>query len=122
MGSAPLEKLHSLRHVAITPCIRNPGNVDLAQMTVAEELAKLDAFRGLTAEVAEAAEDLSGEADEAVTWRLSQAAEARNRAMRSQQEDTAEYDLGDNGARINRDERNALDDLLGKIKFSKPPR
>ncbi len=122
LGSAPLEKLHSLRHVAITPCIRNPGNVELAQMTVAEELAKLDAYRGLTAEVAEAAEDLSGEADEAVTWRLSQAAEARNRAMRSQQEDTAEYDLGDNGARINRDERNALDDLLGKIKFSKPHR
>ena len=122
LGSAPLEKLHSLRHVAITPCIRNPGNVELAQMTVAEELAKLDAYRGLTAEVAEAAEDLSGEADEAVTWRLSQAAEARNRAMRSQQEDKAEYDLGDNGARINRDERNALDDLLGKIKFSKPHR
>ena len=120
LGAAPLEKLHALRHVAITPCIRNPGNVDLAQMTVAEELAKLDAYRGLSAEVAEAAEDLSGEADEAVTWRLSQAAEARNRAMRSQQEDKAEYDLGDNGARINRDERNALDDLLGKIKFSKP--
>ena len=122
LGPAPLEKLHGLRHVAITPCIRNPGNVDLAQMTVAEELAKLDAFRGLTAEVAEAAEDMSGEADEAVTWRLSQAAEARNRAMRSQQEDKAEYDLGDNGARINRDERNALDDLLSKIKFSKPHR
>ncbi|WP_050930260.1 DNA primase [Aestuariivita boseongensis] len=120
LGPVPLEKLHGLRHVAITPCIRNPGDVDLAQMTVAEELAKLDAYRGLMAEVAEAVEDLGGEADEAVTWRLSQAAEARNRAMRSQQEDKAEYDLGDNGARINRDERNALDDLLGKIKFSKP--
>ena len=120
LGAGPLENLHALRHVAITPCIRNPGNADLAQMTVAEELQKLDAYRGLMAEVAEAAEDLGGDADEAVTWRLSQAAEARNRAMRSQQEDTAEYDLGANGARINRDERDALDALLDKIGLSKP--
>ncbi|MFY9212631.1 MAG: DNA primase [Aestuariivita sp.] len=122
LGPAPLEKLHGLRHVAIAPCIRQPGNVVLAQMTLAEELAKLDAYRGVLAEVAEAAEDMSGEADEAVTWRLSQAAEARNRAMRSHQEDKAEYDLGNNGARINRDEREAFDALLGKISFSKPRR
>ena len=76
----------------------------------------------LTAEIAEAAEDLGGVADEAVTWRLSQAAEARNRAMRSQQEDKAEYDLGENGARINRGEREALNALLENISFSKPRR
>ena len=120
LGAAPLENLQALRHVAITPCIRNPGNADLAQMTVAEELEKLDAYRGLMAEVAEAAEDMGGDADEAVTWRLTKAAEARNSAMRSQQEDKAEYDLGANGARINRDERDALDALLKKIGFSKP--
>jgi DNA primase len=122
LGAAPLEKLHALRHVAITPCVRNPGDPELARMTVAEELAKLSAMRGVLAEVAEAAEDLGGIADEAVTWRLGQAAEARNRAMRSQQEDKAEYDLGDNGARINRDERAALDALLENISFSKPRR
>ena len=65
---------------------------------------------------------LRGVADEAVTWRLSQAAEARNRAMRSQQEDKAEYDLGENGARINRGEREALNALLENISFSKPRR
>ena len=122
LGHRPLEKLHGLRHVAITPCIRHPGNRELAQMTVAEELAKLETHRGLVAEVAEAAEDMGGEADEAVTWRLSQAAEARNRAMRSQQEDRAEYDVGDNGARINREERDALDALLDQISFSKDRR
>lgn len=116
LGPAPLENLFALRHVAITPAIRNPGDVDLAQMTLAEELAKLDAQRGLNAEIAEAAEDVD---DEAVTWRLGQAAEARNKAVRSQHKDTAEYDTGHNGARINRDERNALDALLERINSSK---
>ncbi|QBF31216.1 DNA primase [Thalassococcus sp. S3] len=122
LGPAPLEKLHGLRHVAITPCLRKPGDVEMAQMTVAEELAKLQARRGLSAEIADAAEDLTGVADEAVTWRLAQAAEARNRATRSQQEDTTEYETGENGARINRDERTAFDALLDKISYSKPGR
>jgi DNA primase len=122
LGPAPLEKLFSLRHVAITPCIRKPGDDDLVQMTIAEELAKLKAFRGLETEVAEAVEDLSDVADEAITWRLGQAAEARNNALRSQQQDRSEYDVGENGARINRDERNAFDALLEKITYSKPGR
>ena len=88
-------------------------------MTVAEELAKLTCQRGLISEIAEAEEDLEGLADEAVTWRLSQAAEARNRALRSQQQDRTEYDTGPNGARINRDERSALDALMDKITFTK---
>jgi DNA primase len=120
IGPDALENLHRSRHVAITPCVRRPGDADLARTTVAEEMAKLDAYRGLVAEIAEAAEDIAASADEAMTWRLRQAAEARNRAMRSQQEDRAEYDLGDNGARINRDERSAFDALLGKISYSKP--
>ena len=122
LGPAPLEKLFSLRHVAITPCIRKPGDDDLVQMTIAEELAKLKAFRGLETEVAEAVEDLSDVADEAITWRLGQAAEARNNALRSQQQDRSEYDVGENGARINRDERSAFDALLEKITYSKPGR
>ena len=118
-GAETLEKLHAARHVAISPCMRKPGDLDLARMTVAEELAKLEAHRGLSAEIEEAEEDLGGIADEAVTWRLGQAAEARNRAMRSGLEDRAEYDIGENGARINRDERNAFDALLQKIGYSK---
>ena len=122
LGDAALEKLMSLPHVALAPPVRSPGNVDLARQTVAEELAKIEAARGLHAEISEAAEDIAGIADEAVTWRLSQAAEAHNRAVRSQQEDKEEYDLGDNGARINRGEREKFDALLDKIGFSKPER
>ena len=120
MGGDTLENLTALRHVAISPCIRNPGDLEVARMTLAEELAKLESQRGLSAEIAEAAEELSGVADEAMTWRLAQAAQARNKAERSEHEDKAEYDTGDNGARIKRDERNAFDALLDQIKYSKP--
>lgn len=120
IGDRTLENLMSLRHVAISPSVRNPGDTDLAKLTLAEEFAKLEAARGLSDEIEEAQTDLSGPADEALTWRLGEAAETRNRAMRSGQEDQVEYEVGTNGARINRDERNAFDALLNKIGYSKP--
>ena len=122
LGPEPLEKLMALPHVAIAASVRNPGEAEIARMTLSEELTKLEAQRGLSAEVSEASEDIDGLADEAMTWRLGQAAEARNRAVRSEQEDRAEYDLGENGARIKRDEKEQFDELLGKITFSKPGR
>ncbi len=122
LGAGALENLTALRHVAISPCVRDPGNVETARMTLAEELAKLESRRGLSAEIAEAAEELSGVADEAMTWRLGQAAQARNKAERSENEDKAEYDIGDNGARIKRDERSAFDALVDQINYAKPRR
>ncbi|MEC7964016.1 MAG: DNA primase, partial [Pseudomonadota bacterium] len=88
-------------------------------MSVAEELAKLQATRGLDAEIEEAAEELGASDDDTLTRRLHQATETRNRALRSEQEDRAHYDVGENGARINRDERDAFDAILGKINFSR---
>ena len=61
-------------HVAITPAVRKPGDLALARLTLTEELAKLKTVRGLSEEIAEAEEDLMGVADEAMTWRLGQAA------------------------------------------------
>ncbi|MFW8594843.1 DNA primase [Cribrihabitans neustonicus] len=118
LGPHALENLYALRHVAIIPSLRKPGDTELAAMTLAEEFAKLEAGRGLDAELAEATEDLSGLADEALTWRLGQAAEARNRAVRSENEDKAQYDVGENGARLNREERDAFGALLDRIGFS----
>ena len=120
-GAESLEKLLGAGHVAITPCVRRPGDADMALMTISEELAKLEAEQGLSAEVQEAAEDLVGLADESVTWRLGQAAQARNLAMRSEHEDKAEYDTAPNGARISRDEKSAFDALLGKLNVTKQP-
>lgn len=122
LGPYALENLFALRHVAISPCLRKPGDTEMASMTLAGEFAKLDARRGLEAELAEAEEDLSGLADEAVTWRLGQAAEARNKAVRSQNEDKAQFDVADNGARLNREERDSFDALMKGIDFSRKRR
>ncbi|MFC4669835.1 DNA primase [Seohaeicola nanhaiensis] len=120
IGPAPLENLFSLGHVAITPSVRRPGDADVARMVLSEELAKLQAQRGLQAEIDEAVEDLHHMADEALTWRLSQAAEASHRALRSEQQERTEYETGANGARISRDERTAFDALLQRIGHAKP--
>ena len=121
-GVAPLENLLALRHVAVIPCVHKPGDVEKAEMTLAEELAKIKALRGLYAEIAEAEEELSDLADEALTFRLAQAAEERNRASRSQNEDKAIFDIADNGARINRDEKDAFQAIMSGIKFERKRR
>ncbi|MGI3167989.1 DNA primase [Pseudooceanicola sp. C21-150M6] len=119
LGPEALDHLLTRPHVAICPSVRKPGNTEIAQMTLAEELAKLKARRGLHAEIAEAEEELTGTADEAVTWRLSQAAEALNKSVAPRQKDKADYDLGDNGARISREEKGAFEAILGTIRFDK---
>ncbi len=119
LGPDALENLLSQRHVAITPCIRRPDDAELARMTIAEELGKLAALRGLQDEVSDAADDLSGEADEGVTWRLAEAAKAADRAHRSGQEDKAEYLIADNGARLDRDEVTKSRSFFEQIDFSK---
>ncbi|WP_299723658.1 DNA primase [uncultured Tateyamaria sp.] len=122
LGPETLDNLLSSRHVALIPCIRTPGDSDMARMTVAEELAKLSAAKGLDAEIADAMQDLEGVADEGVTWRLGQAAAAANNATRTGKEDNAEYDTGANGARISKSERDAFASLMDQISFSKPRR
>jgi len=47
---------------------------------------------------------------------LSEAARNADRAQRSGQEDTAEYDIAENGAHVSRDERSAFDALIGAIR------
>ncbi len=83
LGAQTLEKLLSLRHVRINPAIRKRVDIETARMALAEELAKLEANRGSAQEVSDAMQDIAGLVDEGLTWRLGQAAEARDRASRS---------------------------------------
>ena len=115
MGEAALEKLMTLPHVALVPPVRHPGTPEIARQTIAEELGKIDAERGLQAEVSEAVEDIAGVADEAVTWRLQQAAETRNRALRSQQDDTTEYEVADNGLLLSKEQLKKSRDFFDSI-------
>jgi DNA primase len=119
IGAEPLESFLGARHLAITPCLRHPDDTELARLTIAEELAKLGAVHGLEAEIAEAVEDMGEGADEALTWRLGQAAEARARAARAQREDDTEYDTGANGALVDKAERQSFAALLDTISFEK---
>lgn len=118
-GSDALEKLFQPRHVRISPGVRSDVGAQVAAMSVAEELAKLSARRGARREIDDAMRDLDGLVDEGLTWRLGQAAEALNSTARNEDDDTAEYDTGPNGARLKRDEKSAFDDLIGRIKYSK---
>ncbi len=120
IGAGPLEKLFAQAHVAITPAVRRPDNGDNARMCLAEEFAKLSARRGHAHEVEDAMEELSSDvADERLTTRLAQSSAAMNNAGRQDNDDSAEYDTGGNGARIKKEERSAFDALLDKIDFAK---
>lgn len=119
LGLQALESLFSMPHVMLSPPVRAPGNAEVAQMTVAEEIKKLETERGLQVEIDEAIEDMSGLADEATTWRLAQAAKAHDIAQHGAQDDKTEYEVADNGARISREERSAFEELLERIKAQK---
>ena len=86
---------------------------------LAEELAKLSARRGQAREIADAVEDLSGVADEGVTWRLAQASAAFDKAARGANEDRVAYAIGKNGARMKKDEQSAFEKLVNQIDFAK---
>ncbi|MDZ4095213.1 MAG: toprim domain-containing protein, partial [Paracoccaceae bacterium] len=102
-----LETLFAQSHVQTAPPVRNREDIELARMCVAEGLAKLEARRRARREIEDAIEDLSGLADEGLTWRLGQATEARNRAERSNLEDVS--DMGEDRAALSKHLQNLID-------------
>lgn len=121
MGAELVKTLLNRAHVLVLPAVMNRENSSIAIATLGEELAKLSAERGLRKEIEEAQFDMTGLVDEGITWRLSQAAEARNKAVRSAQDDMTTFDVASSGALVDREERAALDELLKGIKFAKNP-
>ncbi|WP_457648239.1 DNA primase [Profundibacter sp.] len=114
-AGAALASVLAPRHVQISPAVRAPGDAEVAAMCVAEELAKLAAKRGAQREIEDAIEDIGGVADEGLTWRLKQAAEARDKAVRSETEDKAMFDTAPSGAQMDREERDAFARLMQEI-------
>jgi DNA primase len=117
-GKPALDRLMAHPHVQIASQVQRP-DIEMAQMCLTEELAKLKARRGYSTELSDGILDMVSADDENVTWRLAQAADARNRATKAEAEDRAEYDIGANGAEMKRDERRALDDLIARISKGK---
>lgn len=132
-----LETLWSPTHVEPVLPGRMKACPDRAFQSVDESLTKLAAERGvaeeqaeaeyqiardvevLAPELAEVGEDWEG-AEDPNSWRAAEAARIKSSAERRQQDDLADFDLGANGAPINRDERNDLDRLIGDIRFDRP--
>lgn len=118
-GASALEKLLQPRHVGISPAMQKDADASIAAMSVAEELAKLTAKRGARREIEDAMRDIEGLADEGLTWRMAQVAEALSAAEPGGTEDTMEYDLGPNGARLRRDEKSEFEALIERITNAK---
>ncbi len=119
IGHEALENLMRNPHLRLTPAIRKAGDVEIATQSLTEELTKLMSRRGHMRELSDGMDDMAGLADEGLTWRLSRAAASVDTTIRQDNDDSAEYDKGDNGALMKKAERSAFDDLVARIGLGK---
>ena len=119
IGGEKVEKLLSLSHLRVLPCLRVKGTIEMGQQTLREELAKLNSERGLSAEVDEINNTPPEEWHERDFSRLGMANNAKQRTVSSVQEDTINYEQAQNGLNINREERLKLDEIRKTISFDK---
>lgn len=82
LGANAAARLESVGQVRDNPYLRADAAPEHAAQAILEDLTRQAATLGMLAEVREAEEELSGVADEGVTWRLAQAAIARDKAQR----------------------------------------
>ncbi len=119
-GSQALEKLFRSRHVQIAPAMQPGAGEEFAALAVTKEFENLVAKRGAHKDIQEAMQDIKGDADESLTYRLSEAAQTLTGSDREAAEDETEYEFGPNGARMNRKERGELDALIEGLDYEKP--
>ena len=119
IGGEKVEKLLSLSHLRVLPCLRVKGTIEMGQQTLREELAKLNSERGLLIEVDEINNTPPEEWHERDFSRLGMANKAKQRTVSSVQEDTTNYEQAQNGLNINREERLKLDEIRKTISFDK---
>ena len=119
IGGEKVEKLLSLSHLRVLPCLRVKGTIEMGQQTLREELAKLNSERGLLVEVDEINNTPPEEWHERDFSRLGMANNAKQRTVSSVQEDTINYEQAQNGLNINREERLKLDEIRKTISFDK---
>lgn len=114
-----LEKLLDQPHVrsALGTAIRD--DADYAGHCLASDLDRLHAIRALRRELAEAQEEMEGLVDEGVTWRLSQATKALEKALKPQEADDRATVRAENGVELDRDELEESRALFNTIDFSR---
>jgi DNA primase len=87
LGHDPLAALLSIGQLRANPHLGPAAEPDRAAAAIDEELGRHAAQLGATEEVREAEQALAGSADEGLTWRLRQAADARHLATARPLED-----------------------------------
>ncbi|KPQ08034.1 MAG: DNA primase DnaG [Rhodobacteraceae bacterium HLUCCA12] len=88
-----LDQLRARPHIANAPLYRPGADPEQVANCIAEDFAILHARRAARREIAEAMSDLEHLPDEGLTWRLSQAADALQRAGKPRMDETT--DLGE---------------------------
>jgi DNA primase len=116
---AVVESLLNQNHVMSAPPILKSDDPDYAEICAGDMLRKLRTARGGRREVTEAAEDLTGLADEGLTWRLAQANEARFSAAKGPQVVKGEGFVAENGVEMDRDELEQARSLWDRIDFGR---
>lgn len=115
-GRRGLERLRQDAHLGLTPTVIEQQEVETASAILCNLLDRMEALRAGRAELARAEAEIQGEADEGLTWRISQITRARHRAERPDMENLGDFT----------EDRDALstqlsDWLSGQI-WRKPPR
>jgi DNA primase len=90
LGANKISNLFDLKYLKIAPALQSNSSDEKIRQTIIAELTKIKARQGVEREVQEALEDLQGDPDEGITWRVSKAAEANNAANRIQQDETSD--------------------------------
>ena len=111
-AGADLDALLNLTHIKIAPSMRSHAPLEMARLSLAEELAKHEARRRAHREIADATEDLLGLADEGLTWRIIQANAARQNADRAPMDEV--QDLGEDRAELSKQLQNMIDGQIWK--------
>jgi len=86
-GSEPADILMAVGQVRDNPHLRSTAEASTALVLIREEMTKHRATIGAEAERLEAETEITGVADEGLTWRLGQASAAREASMRSRASD-----------------------------------
>ncbi len=83
IGRDPLDRLAGLGQLRANPHLRAGAEPTLAALAIEEEIVRHAAWMDKKIELKEAMETIAQDADEGLTWRLREAAEAQHRAARA---------------------------------------
>ncbi|TRW96249.1 DNA primase [Paracoccus sp. M683] len=93
-GQRALESLKSDAHLGLIPAVTDPDDPQKAETILLGVLEQLEVRRAARLELPRAETEMTGDADEGLTWRVTQITRARQRADNPEMEDLS--DLGEN--------------------------